>query len=71
MGIPLSGADICGFNGDTNAELCARWHKVGSFYPFSRNHACIGCSDQEPYRFADQIYEGSITYTDIMREAMR
>ncbi|NXK48260.1 LYAG glucosidase, partial [Chauna torquata] len=64
FGVPLVGADICGFVGDTSEELCVRWMQLGAFYPFMRNHNDHGNRPQEPYAFSPAAQ-------DAMRKALR
>ena len=40
-GQPFVGADIGGFQGDTNPELFLRWMQMGVLTPFCRNHSEI------------------------------
>ncbi|PWY87723.1 extracellular alpha-glucosidase [Aspergillus heteromorphus CBS 117.55] len=63
FGIPMFGADTCGFTGNTDEELCNRWMQLSAFFPFYRNHNELSTIPQEPYRWASVI--------DATKSAMR
>lgn len=52
-GIPFSGPDVGGFDGDVEPELLTRWIQLGSVLPFFRNHSSIDTIPQEPWSFGE------------------
>jgi alpha-glucosidase len=63
FGFPMFGVDTCGFNGNTDMELCARWMQLSAFFPFYRNHNVLSALPQEPYRWS--------AVTDASKAAMK
>lgn len=63
-GIPLVGADVCGFYDDAQEELCLRWMQLGIFYPLVRNNNAIESSAQDPSAF-------SVEFQAVARNALK
>ena len=47
--------------GNCNPELLAHWMALGTYYPFSRNHASKNSINQEPWVFGKKVEDISRT----------
>ncbi len=63
-GLSMVGASICGYENDTDEELCVDWFRLGAFYPLSLNFNSNSSRPQEPYSFSPEALSA-------MRQAIR
>ncbi|MEV5439596.1 glycoside hydrolase family 31 protein [Streptomyces sp. NPDC052682] len=56
-GVPYSGPDVGGFDGDPSPELYLRWFQLGAYLPLFRTHASLRAGRREPWEFGPQVLE--------------
>ncbi|GGY11587.1 glycoside hydrolase family 31 protein [Streptomyces djakartensis] len=56
-GVPYSGPDIGGFDGEPSPELYLRWFQLGAYLPLFRTHASLRAGRREPWEFGPEVLE--------------
>ncbi|WP_405482863.1 glycoside hydrolase family 31 protein [Streptomyces sp. NBC_00009] len=54
-GVPYSGPDVGGFDGEPSPELYLRWFQLGAYLPLFRTHAALRAGRREPWEFGDEV----------------
>ncbi len=54
-GVPYTGSDTGGFNGDPSPELFVRWFEMSSHMPFFRTHSAVFTKRREPWSFGEDV----------------
>jgi alpha-glucosidase len=54
-GVPYSGPDVGGFDGNPSPELYLRWFQLASYLPLFRTHASVRAGRREPWEFGDDV----------------
>lgn len=63
-GIPYSGPDIGGFQGNPSAELYLRWFQMSSFLTFCRTHSANNVENRAPWTYGEP-------YLSIIRQFLK
>lgn len=63
-GIPYSGPDIGGFQGNPSAELYLRWFQMASFFTFYRTHSANNVENRAPWTYGEP-------YLSIIRQFLK
>lgn len=63
-GVPYSGPDIGGFQGNPSAELYLRWFQLATFLPFYRSHCSNNVEYRAPWTYGEP-------YLSIIREFLK
>lgn len=63
-GIPYSGSDIGGFQGNPSAELYLRWFQMATFHPFFRTHSSNNVANRNPWFYGEP-------YLSILRDFLQ
>ena len=59
-GLGFVGADIGGFFNSSSWELLTKWHCLGLFYPFMRQHTHKDNLRREPYFYRGEAFNAIV-----------